>query len=398
MSDEDLHFKGDFSSLWRLDVMPPIRRLSWWWWWALILIPDAENPGRSKQLMVLWSTKETPAIRVSGHWWKPGGRMFVDEDGGHVIPGMVCAWWFDGEKMFEPLVKRECRMASISDTHPLWPGEGKGEGAGAVVPLTDEDMSIGMAPGNKSFWINLSSDEEAISEGAPAKFKAELTPWWGPPSELTYRNNVYFLGMGYDILRLQATKCKLLVDGEVMEGTGYFQKVSVQAPSFPWFWGMLHFDDGSYLDWFMPHVTPMWSARDDEPWRLRDFFRTPNIGTGVFHDRKTGKTQNFDNCTVELSKQNSPDALKDEKGKPLPEFLVRVWNEDSSAKIRVRAVSRARWVFDQPTRASWVSHLTYNEYPLEVISINYEDSEGSRNEGDYQWIHGNAEHAWGVLH
>lgn len=324
--------------------------------------------------------------------------MFVDEDGGHVIPGMVCAWWFDGEKMFEPLVKRECRMASISDTHPLWPGEGKGEGAGAVVPLTDEDMSIGMAPGNKSFWINLSSDEEAISEGAPAKFKAELTPWWGPPSELTYRNNVYFLGMGYDILRLQATKCRLLVDGEVMEGTGYFQKVSVQAPSFPWFWGMLHFDDGSYLDWFMPHVTPMWSARDDEPWRLRDFFRTPNIGTGVFHDRKTGKTQNFNNCTVELSKQNSPDALKDEKGKPLPEFLVRVWNEDSSAKIRVRAVSRARWVFDQPTRASWVSHLTYNEYPLEVISINYEDSEGSRNESDYQWIHGNAEHAWGVLH
>ena len=155
MSKEDLHFKGDFSSLWRLDVMPPIRRLSWWWWWALILIPDTENPGRSKQLMVLWSTKETPAIRVSGHWWKPGGRMFVDEHGGHVIPGMVCAWWFDGERMFEPLVKRECRMASISDTHPLWPGEGKGEGAGAVVPLTEEDMSIGMAPGNKSFWINL---------------------------------------------------------------------------------------------------------------------------------------------------------------------------------------------------------------------------------------------------
>ena len=79
--------------------------------------------------------------------------MFVDDHGGHVIPGMVCAWWFDGEKMFEPLVMRECRMASISDTHPLWPGEGKGEGAGAVIPLIPQDMSIGMAPGNKSFWI-----------------------------------------------------------------------------------------------------------------------------------------------------------------------------------------------------------------------------------------------------
>ena len=103
--------------------------------------------------------------------------------------------------MFEPLVMRECRMASISDTHPLWPGEDKGEGAGAVIPLIPQDMSIGMAPGNKSFWINLSSDEEAVARGAPSKFEAELTPWWGPPSELTYKNNEYFLGMGYDILR-----------------------------------------------------------------------------------------------------------------------------------------------------------------------------------------------------
>ena len=90
--------------------------------------------------------------------------------------------------------------------------------------------------------------------------------------------------------------------------------------------------------------------------------------------------------------------MLDDKGNALPEFRVKVWNDDSSATIRVRAVSRARWIFDQPTRASWVSHLTYNEYPLEVLSITFEDSEGVRTEQDYEWIHGNAEHAWGVLH
>ena len=52
--------------------------------------------------------------RNKGEWMVEAWRKDVrDEDGGHVIPGMVCAWWFDGEKMFEPLVKRECRMASI---------------------------------------------------------------------------------------------------------------------------------------------------------------------------------------------------------------------------------------------------------------------------------------------
>ena len=113
--------EGDFSKFWRFDVLPPINRLSWWWWWVLVLVPDPIHPERSRQLMVLWSSKETPAIRVSGHWWIPKATMLVDDDGGTVMSGMVCAWWYDGEKMFEPLLMKECRMASVDDNHPLWP-------------------------------------------------------------------------------------------------------------------------------------------------------------------------------------------------------------------------------------------------------------------------------------
>ena len=51
--------------------------------------------------------------------------MFVDDHGGHVIPGMACAWGLMERKCLSPLVMRECRMASISDTHPLWPGRVK---------------------------------------------------------------------------------------------------------------------------------------------------------------------------------------------------------------------------------------------------------------------------------
>ncbi len=67
-------------------------------------------------------------------------------------------------------------------------------------------------------------------------------------------------------------------------------------------------------------------------------------------------------------------------------------------KKTVKAVSRARWTFDQPTRGGLVSHLTYNEYPFEVQAIKIEDDSGVRNIEDYEWIHGNAEHAWGILH
>jgi hypothetical protein len=346
--------------------------------------------------MVLWSTKETPAIRMTGHWWLPGSRMNIDEEGGLVFPGMVCSWWYDGKTMFEPLVMKECRMAAINDQHSLWPGEGDGEGAGAVIPLVQEDLSFGMKPGNDKFWLNLVSDKEAVKKGAPSRFSAELTPWSGPPSTLTYKNNILAMNMGYDILRLQGTKCKLSVDGEEMEGTAYFQKVSVQAPTIPWFWGMLHFDDGSYLDWFMPHVSLSSTSKDSSPWRLRDFFRTPSNGTGIFHDAKRDRTEVFARCEVELSESDSE--LRDNDGNLLPKFRIRLWNGRTQVSLEVRAVSRAKWVFDQPTRAGMVSHLTYNEYPLEVEKIAILDENGLRSIKDYSWIHGNAEHSWGFLH
>jgi len=396
MQESSNRFGGDFSSLWSLDVMPSINRLSWWWYWVLVMIPHPSDPKRSRQLMTLWSTKETEAIRVSGHWWKPGSRMHKDEHGGFVIPGMVCAWWYDGETMFEPLTMRECRMAVLSDEHPLWPGEGSGEGAGAIVPIERADTSLGMLPGNKAMWMSLTSDKEARANGAPTSFAAHLTPWWGPPSELTYRNNEVALGMGYDILRLQGMKSRLVVDDEEYEGTAYFQKVTVQAPSVPWFWGMMHFEDGSYMDWFIPHLTPLSTAKDDTPWRKRDTFRRPLKTAGVFHDRVRGRTEDFENSEVELSESNS--GMRDSQGHPLPEFRVRVWNDRTRISLDIRAASRARWTFDQPTRGGMISHLTYNEYPLEVERIEIQDERGRRTLEDYGWIHGNAEHSWGFLH
>tara|TARA_Y100000588_G_scaffold4075_1_gene5202 strand:+ start:5548 stop:6738 length:1191 start_codon:yes stop_codon:yes gene_type:complete len=396
MQEGPRSFGGDFSSLWRLDVMPAIHRLSWWWYWVIVLVPDPSNPKRSRQLMTLWSTKETEAIRVSGHWWKPGSRMHKDEHGGFVIPGMVCAWWYDGERMHEPLTMRECRMAVVSDQHPLWPGEGKGLGPGAVVPIDREDLSMGMNPGNQSMWLSLSSDKEAQARGAPSRFEAELTPWWGPPSELTYRNNEIALGMGYDILRLQGMRSRLSVDGEEVEGTAYFQKVTVQAPSVPWFWGMLHFDDGSYLDWFLPHLTPLSTTKDDMPWRSRDTTRAPLKEAGIFHDRIRGKTHDFDHCEVDLLQSGA--GLVDDGGNPLPDFRIRLWNEDTRVDMSIRAYSRARWTFDQPTRGGMVSHLTYNEYPFEVVKISIIDPDGERSLDDYEWMYGNAEHSWGFLH
>ena len=260
----------------------------------------------------------------------------------------------------------------------------------------EADNSFGMLPGNEGMWLGLHTDNLAQSKGSPASFEAKLTPWWGPPSELTYKNNEISMGMGYDILRLQGMKSSLVVDGEEMVGTAYFQKVTVQAPSVPWFWGMLHFSDGSYMDWFLPHLTPLSTAKDDTPWRKRDILRKPLRTAGIFHDRIRNRTEIFSKCEVDLSE--SSEGMRDSDGHLLPDFSIRAWNERTKISLDISAVSRSRWTFDQPTRGGLVSHLTYNEYPFRVREISIADEVGVREIDDYEWIHGNAEHSWGFLH
>jgi len=44
------------------------------------------------------------------------------------------------------------------------------------------------------------------------------------------------------------------------------------------------------------------------------------------------------------------------------------------------------------------SHLTYNEYPLDVTRLEIDDEQGVRTRADWRVVRGNAEHSWGLLH
>jgi len=226
-----------------------------------------------------------------------------------------------------------------------------------------------------------------------------LTPWNPPMSVARPSTATYAAGMGYDILRVHGTRVAGKIDGESVTGTAYFQKVCVQAPSPPWYWGVLHFEDGSYMDWFLPHLAPTVFARDARPWKKRDLNHIALSQGGLFHDAKRQRTERF--ARVEVVKQasersegnhgQSPEA-------PLPRFLVKMHNGRTSVKLEVQAVERAHWHFDQPTRGGVWSHLTYNEYPLELTRLEIVDEFGTRKRSDYGWVRGNAEHAWGMLH
>ena len=96
----------------------------------------------------------------------------------------------------------------------------------------------------------------------------------------------------------------------------------------------------------------------------------------------------FHRVTVEKQRQDND----------LPRFVVWLENDRTTIRATVCAVARAFWDFHQPTRGGIWSHLTYNEYPLIVESLTIQDEDGVRDESMFDWIRGNAEHSWGLLH
>ena len=369
-------FEGDLSGLWRLQDREPIHHLTWdWWWWLVMLEDEGGNPA-GKQLMVLWSTKDNPLVEVNGVKWQPVGRPGVDDDGGIAIEGMVAAWWYDGKEMHEPLVLESCRIIVVGDSNPQWPGES----GGAVVAINEKELSMGLKPDLSEFWLRLETEH--------GSFDLAMSPWNPAMSTARQASAIYAKGMGYDILRLHGSICKGKIAGKEVKGSAYFQKVCVQAPSIPWFWGVLHLDDGSYIDWFVPHLSPLVSVKDSKPNRHRDITHFPLSQGGLFHDVKNQRSESFSKVTVER--------VINETG--LPVFYIHLWNGRSDIRIEAEAVSRAHWTFDQPTRGGIWSHLTYNEYPLKVNKLAIKDETGARKRNNWGTIHGNAEHSWGLLH
>ena len=163
--------------------------------------------------------------------------------------------------------------------------------------------------------------------------------------------------------------------------------------------GMLHLSDGSYIDWFLPHLSLTISSRNNQPWRKRDISHMSLSQGGLFHDAKSGHSIPFTKVRVEkyacASVEGSHGASP---GSYLPGFKIEMATESVKINIDVEAIDRAHWAFEQPTIGGLVSNFTYNEYPLKVVDLLIEDANGKRSSSDYEWIRGNAEHSWGILH
>jgi len=304
----------------------PFGRGAWWWWFWLFFFNNPNNEERPRQLMILWSTKNDKRIScndldmVLDHSIKEKSR-------GKELDGAVAAWYFDGEEMHHDYVLERCRI----------------------------NLSGGLGANNTSFKGG--KDNYEVRIGKDWRFKAALKD----KNVLTQpecHTNSYLGGrFNYKIIRMNRLDLGGEYKGEKIRGSAYFQRVFVNAPAMPWYWGIFHFKKGAILSYFRPH-----------------FLGIPLKKDISFYDGKELHT--FKDINIRKEEGN---------------FHVRGEDAGSRISFDVETYTRSSWTFRKKLMGFGPrTKLVYGEMPAVIRNLELDGQEFGIGVG-------NAEHTTGFL-
>jgi hypothetical protein len=374
--------------LWDLDTEQLVEGRTWWWWWWIFFIKDPAHPGRTRQLMILHSTKNSDIVHVMDHEWVRAYKIkrevpTAEATGERKVKfhGMSAAWYFDGEKMHDPWLLQDLEFEAVDRP-----------GGGALVPAGREDLVMS---GDGTHY-----EVGAADTAGTTRMKFKMEPWSPWLSEHRFAKSNMMRHWGYDILKIHAMKMKGTIEREgaapeAIDGTAYFQKVRVNAPSTPWYWLVLHAENGLYVDYFQPNIgAQMWrrtakqrSVFDRWWWaelKLRNNLEVFDPGTQTLHTLKEFKLRHHY-----------------EKGSDLPIFVGVAEGPTARVSLTLKTYSRAYWRFQQKHLGGLVkSILYYNEYPAELTAFEFEDKRSGRKitREDLGFVAANCEQTWGKLY
>ena len=180
------------------------------------------------------------------------------------------------------------------------------------------------------------------------------------------------------------------ISGASVEGSAYHQRVTVNAPGAPWYWGVVHWADGSYISYSNPFIGPQLFRGTETPTSLLDWGDIRLYSVIRFYYRGTDTEYKFKTKAIQIQH-----TIED----GLPTFDVTGKDKEKEIHLRLKAYTRAYWRFQQPKRWGLKSILYYNEYPAEVTHFSFATKDGSLNvkKDDLGESASNFEHTWGKL-
>ena len=366
--------------VWNLNLSEKLNGLTWWWWWWIFFFDNPDDPEHPRQVMILWSTKNTDRIKVMDFDWVRDQEIKRDKDpvtkeNRMTFNGMTAVWYYDGKTMYDPFLLKE------SGFKVNW------KNSGELKPETNDDLRFFGGPDN--YTVRIQNLERGID------FTFKMSPWSEFLSTPRYASRHYAGRYGYNILRFYGMKLEGTLttptDRETFAGTAYFQKVMVNAPSIPWYWVVLQSEKGHYIDYFRPHIGFQMLRRKIDPRSWKDRDGIPMSKGVQFYNPETDTLHRFKKMTVKKTFIQGPE-------EELPVFHIDAENTGGETLSMVlESYSRAYWRFEQKFWYLFKSILYYNEYPVTLKEFTYSGKDGTITKEDLGQVVGNAEHAWGFL-
>ncbi len=327
-----------------------------------------DNPDRSRkpmQLMILWSTKYTDDIQINDVPWA-SKKLPTRKDGVLRFNGMTAAWWYDGENMWDPILLKETDFEVRE---------------GELRPL-DNGGDYRFFGSSQSYGVNIVDEQH--------DFRFELTPWNDYLQKHRFNENYYTGRYSYNIMKIYGMKLRGRIGGKRVTGSGYFQRVNVNAPAMPWYWGLVHCQSGSFIHYFSPFIGPQIFRSKGEQRSMLDWGDISLSRSILFYHRESDTEYSFGKKNIKFS--------HDIQGN-VPVFHIKGEDDEKRIHMVLKAYSRATWRFQQPRRFGLKSVLYYNEYPAILKEFLFEKKDGSLkvNKGELGNTHANFEHTWGKM-
>lgn len=311
-------------------------RKSWLWWFWLFFLDDSSEVKKPRQLMILWSKKKENRISCNDLEIELDHN---EEDG--KLHGAVAAWYFDGEEMKHNFLLEQCDLNF--ENNRLW---------------TDSNSKT-------SFSVKGDESEIKIGEEFCFKVKHDNSSKF---QDLRKYSNKYIGNKGYSMLRSNRNSLEGKIGQEKVKGSAYFQRVFINAPAPPWYWGIFHFENGASLTYYNPSLFGISLKRDIS-----------------FFDGK--EVHNFEDIKVKRT------------GGEIPEFRIEGKEKGKEIRFKVESYSKSSWKFRKKLLNLIPNKLTYREYPSKITEFDLEDKSRGEKIGLEQLGSsiGNAEHTTGLL-
>ncbi|MHA1713407.1 MAG: hypothetical protein ACTSW4_05150 [Candidatus Ranarchaeia archaeon] len=357
--------------LWNTPLVEKRATLGFWWWFFFLVFKRPIH-NLPRQFMTLWATKDVKETIVNDrrHRHVVGIRRSPEKDS---FKGVVGSWYFDGEHMHHDVVL-ENAYCSIQRS-PIPGIFAKGKAMFSLVPV-NKGCSFKLESPRISIdihWRLAQNNDYFMPIGEQKKFLAGILE-----QHIFRINRFTFEGS----LTFNNTQ-------ERISGEGYFQRIVVNTPIPPWWWGLLFFDNGSMTKYFVPHISLSMFRRSikDHPFPFENAFRHVS-SNAEFYDVEKDEIYRFKKVYVR----------KYFKEDGLPIFQVEYKHPKGEVKYYLDCYSHSYFkmknkIFETPLRST----LYYNEFPCVVRKFKLDLPGRHITQDRLGKGVGNCEHSWGIM-